>query len=330
MGTPSPPGPPAEPDVGDGPPPGSGSRRRTRRPVVIAGTVAVVAVAAGAAAIAVIGGDESAAGCLPSLGPPVRVDDGPVVGSDLARARSLVDDPPGRRWEDVLDFSAETGAAVDPLSVGAQAATFDDPSEHLGYDWADVDCWIQGSSRMAARGSFDDERMAAADELGFDVALDGDVLTYTNVPDDQARDEGGGEVPSQVTELLEVVYRNEAVSFTAWPDASGPPADGVWLLTGVAPGEGPELLLAWAFPTEEEAVSGEGELRAVLADESAVGDEVDGDPAELLARDGSTLVLRAPFTAEIASGSDLLYELDPALVLFWDLPDLPPGAPEDG
>lgn len=33
---------------------------------------------------------------------------------------------------------------------------------------------------MVARGSFDAERMAAADELGWDTVLDGDVLTYTN------------------------------------------------------------------------------------------------------------------------------------------------------
>lgn len=332
MATRSSPEPPAEPSPGsgnrDGLPGDAASRRRGPRWLVI-GVIAALVVAAGAVGVAVAGGDEAAGGCLPSLGSPTH-GDGLLTGSDLERARSMADEPPGRWWEDTPEFFAATGAGVDPVSLRAASDLFgEDPSAYLGYNWTDVDCWIEVSTRVLIRGSFDEDRIVAAEGLALadEIRLDGDVLTYIQDHDEDVAT-GEEEVPPQVTELLEVVYRNDIVSFWALAGTrEGSDPDAVWTTLGTAQGEGLDLLMVWTFPSEDEAVAGEPELRRVLGGESAVGDLMEGDPAGQLERAGSSLVLRAPLTGDAAWRSQLMVGQDPAFELFSDLPG-PPG--DDG
>lgn len=78
--------------------------------------------------------------------------------------------------------------------------------------------------------------------------------------------------------------------------------------------------MVWTFPSEDDAMAGEPELRRVLGGESAVGDLMEGDPAGQLERAGSSLLLRAPLTGGPGWGSGLAFEQDPAFALFSDLP----------
>lgn len=311
----SPPGPSPGSDAGDEPPPGTGPLRRPGRSLVIGGAVAVVVVAVGAVAIRAVAGGEAVGDCLPSLGVPEQVDS-LLRGADLERARALVDEPPGPELEDAQDFERETGFMIDPLSDRVRYDFHEDPPGDLFYGWTDVECWVGEFSHFVARGSFDEARLAESPALAEEVALDGDVMTYTEPPRDGPTPDRP-EVPP-VDELLEVLYRNDVVGFGAWADAREKGRDAVWFASGTAQGEGPEMLLVWAFPSEDGAVAGEPEARRVLGGESAVGDFIEGDPAELLQRDGSTLMLRAPLRADGPAAPRPTDGPDPIVELFRD------------
>jgi hypothetical protein len=165
------------------------------------------------------------------------------------------------------------------------------------YEAAGVRCWVGGLTSFAARGSFDSERIAATD-LGSSGALDidGDVLVRGEADTDPA----GGEraLPATAARLLDTLEDHGTVAFIALsPDDAGEQ----WTATALAgDGEPWDLLVVWAFADGAGAEAGVGEVRDALAD-SSVGDLIEGDPADRLERDGTTLRLQAPLASETTS-----------------------------
>jgi hypothetical protein len=90
---------------------------------------------------------------------------------------------------------------------------------------------------------------------------------------------------------------------------------------GGAEGEGDwDLVGVWAFADPERAASEAGDVVAAIA-EGEVGDMVDGDPADLLHRDGPTLWMRAPLVVDTVEWTQPIALFDPVVTVVADFAD---------
>jgi hypothetical protein len=186
----------------------------------------------------------------------------------------------------------------------------DDPAAALGYEPADVRCWAGAGRAFAARGSFDADRVTASD-VGSQSELEvhDDLLVH---PDDPGNtDPAAADSPARA-QIVESLVEHEALAFSAM---SGNDAGDAWSAVGLARGDGWELLAVWTFADETLADEGEDRVREALADGSSVPDMVSGDPLERLERDGTTLSMRAPLTAETTTWYALQAQLDPIFLV---------------
>lgn len=278
-------------------------------------------VGGGAALVAVIGiaalafGD-GGRGCMTGLVDHLPADAEVVQGSDLGRAREAGYDD-GGGLEQLADSTLATGVIPDPLT-NQNLTMYTPPSENTGYEPGDVDCWLGPlEPSFVARGSFDADRVAQSEsgEQGT-IELDGGLLAYGSegAPGDLlvTRDQ-----PDSMRRLVEAFDRQDAVSFSA--TSAGDDSSEGWTGVGLARGDGWEMLAVWSLPDGEAADAAETDIRAALADDSHLGELIDGDPADLLERDGATLWLRGPLSGEPRTWLDPFRYLDPALMVFSDL-----------
>ena len=276
--------------------------------------VAVVAIAA----LSFRKDDGGGSGCVTRLVDHLPADVENVEGSDLGRARAAGYDDDGDVFQ-LADSVLATGVAPDPLSDESRLR-FEEPSTHAGYDPADVECWLGLLDlTFVASGSFEAGQIDRSDrgEPG-SMALEPGFLAYSRdgTPDEMlaTRDQ-----PASLRGLVEALDRHGAVSFsgtTTGDDPSGP-----WSGVALARGDDWEMLVVWSLPDAGAAGDAQAAVHAALADDSNLGDVIEGDPADLLERDGATLWLRAPLAGEPGSWTDPLRDLDPALLVFSDFGD---------
>jgi hypothetical protein len=289
--------------------------------VVLAGVGA--AVVALVAVVVVTRGDGGGPGdrCLSDLAARLPADGGAVSGSDLARARDagLVLDG---SVEDLGRATFEVGLRLDPLSE-RRVQMFDDSTEAMGYEADDVRCWVGGPGPVfVGRGSFD-ARAVAASTIGENGDLrtaadliahdpDGDPAALLDGEGDDGGDRGSA-APAHLGAAVATLDRNDVVSFEliATDDDTD---DTPWAGFGLAPGDDWDLLGVWSFATDDEATALREDLIAVIA-EGEVGEMIEGEPADLVHQDGSTLWLRAPLTGEAADWRDPLARFDPAVTV---------------
>jgi hypothetical protein len=240
--------------------------------------VGLVVVAA-VAVVAVRGGDDGEP-CVSDLARRMPADVTLLTGSDLRRARDA--------GYDDDTFEAMSGSAVeldvipDPVTMeGVQRGGQGDGP----FDPADVGCWVGDFDTFVARGEFDEERVAAAGDDA--LRVDGDLLA--DAPDGVP---ASGDAPAPLLAAVDALEDEGAVSFRL---SAGPGDDTpAWAGTGLARGSGWDLVVVWAYADDTAAADGEESIRAALDDDSSIPEMVTGDAAGALARDGTTVRLRAP------------------------------------
>jgi hypothetical protein len=256
-------------------------------------------------------------GCVTGLVDHMPTDAGVVQGSDLARAREAGYDD-GGDVANMADSVLATGVMPDPVTHQS-LQLFVEPSEYAGYEPADVDCWLGPiEPSFVARGSFDADRIRRSDRGGDgSVVLDDGLLAYES-DGEPGHVLGTRDQPATLRDIVDAFDQHGAVSFSATSadDPSGP-----WSGVALARGDDWEMLVMWTFPDTDAAGAAESDVRGVLGDDSVLGELIEGDPADLLERDGTTLWLRAPLAAEPRRWLDPLRHLDPAVLVLSDLGD---------
>lgn len=286
----------------------SGGRGRR---VMWVGVGAAVAVVAAAAFVVTQGGGGGGdgGGCLSGLAGNVPVDAGLVAGSDLDRARDAGLDIDGS-VEDAGKAVLDTGVQLDPLSQ-RRIQFFESSTEGTGYAVGDIECWVgEGAQEFVARGSFDAEAITTSEAGGGVTVVRGDVLALdTDDPPAPLFD-----APSEGTpraELVEAFDRHGAVTFAGISvDDGGDGDDAPWAGVGLAKGDVWELLVVWAFPSDQAADASVGRVLNAVH-EGQVPAMVSGDVDDELRRDGAALWLRVPLKEDISRWNSPLQMLDP-------------------
>jgi hypothetical protein len=309
---------------------------------VLAGSGA--AVAAVAAVVVVTNGDDGAGdGCLSSLVAHLPPDAGAVSGTDLDRGRDAGLALDGA-VEDIGKVAFDTSLRLDPLTA-RRVQIMDDGTGEVGYGLDDLRCWLgeQGGG-FAGRGSFDagtvadspagqDHRARVSDDLiAYDPDPEGDpaaLLDASSASAAASSDEDG----SVLAAAVDVLDRHDIVTFDLI--SAGDVADGPWVGLGLAAADGGDgggeggggegegdwdLVGVWAFADPERAVAEAGDVTDAIA-EGGVGGMVDGDPADLVHRDGRTLWMRAPLVADTAEWTQPITLFDPVLTVVADFAD---------
>jgi hypothetical protein len=224
-----------------------------------------------------------------------------VNGSDHQRAQAAGIDL-GAPIEDLSDQLLDTGFQPDPLYFQTVFQFAQDP-EAVGYEPADVDCWL-GDFRQAftARGDFDADAVTGAEaNEGRD---DGELVVADGLlavdPDGEADKsiEGAPPESTALVNLLEGLDRRGALTFLGLQ--AGDDADDPWVGIGLADGDGGDfdLVLVWAYGDADDiGDSDRADIVAAVGDGS-VDEMIDGEPDDLVQEDGATFWMRAPLTVE--------------------------------
>jgi hypothetical protein len=297
---------------------------------VLAGSGAAVAAVA-AVVVVTSDGDGSGSGCLSSLVAHVPPGAGALSGTDVDRARDAGLELDGA-VEDIGTAAFETSLRLDPLTE-RRVQIMDDGTGDVGYGLDDLRCWLgaQGAG-FAGRGSFDADTVAGTPagqdgqaRVGDDLVAydpDGDPAALLDAPEP---DEG-----SVLAAAVDVLDRHDIVTFDLI--SAGDADDGPWVGLGLAAASGGggggdddedgvwDLVGVWAFADPELAASEAGDVTDALA-EGEVGGMVDGDPADLVHRDGPTLWMRAPLVADTADWTRPIVLFDPVLTVVADFAD---------
>jgi len=285
------------------------SSGRRRRVVWVGAGAAVVVVAAAAFVVTQGGGgggDGGGDGCLSGLAGNVPVDAGVLSGSDLDRARDAGLDIDGSA-EDAGKAVFDTGVQLDPLSQ-RRIQVFDSSTESTGYAVGDVECWVgEGAQEFVAHGSFDAEAITTSDAGGGVTVVRGDVLALdTDDPPTALFDAPSDGTPR--AELVEAFDRHGAVTFAGIGVDDGD--DAPWAGIGLAKGDVWELLVVWAFPSDDAAEASVGRVLNAVH-EGQVPAMVSGDVDDELRRDGAALWLRVPLKDDISRWNTPLQMFDP-------------------
>jgi hypothetical protein len=279
---------------------------------VLGAAALAVAMVAGVVLVSRSGGDDPA--CLSSLARRVPADVVTLAGTDLARARGAgLDD--GGSIEDLFASREATNIPLDPLTE-QRVASLDESSEATGYEPGDVRCWVGELERFVARGTFDPDQVAASRAgTSGQTRVDGDLLAHVPEGDPEYLFEATRS-PAPLVALVEALDRHGAVSFSAMT-ASGDPSD-PWAAVGLARGSDWDLIAAWGFANVGEAEAGEARVVEALRDTSNLAGIVDGDPSEMVERDGAALWLRAPFAGDPTNWTEPLDTFDAMFHVFAD------------
>lgn len=302
------PPPPATPT-----PPTTSAATGNRRYAVAGAVAALVVVAAAIVVLATRSDDETAAdgACIADLMARLPGDTAFAQGSDLVAARDRGYDDSST--EALVDSTVEVGVHPDPLSRRVLLQQFELDADAMPFDPADVECWVGDLGDFVARGSFDHDRVRSARYgEGLHVAADGGFVATDRVLLSSPTGDATG--PEGLVDAFDVLDRDGVLSFAFMTGRVDGEADRSWIGIGLVP-EGSSawgLSAVWAFGDDATAQAGEPRLREILAETSAVGQLVAGDPAEALERDGAVLWLRDRLDVAPHQWMALMQRLDAA------------------
>jgi hypothetical protein len=250
---------------------------------------------------------DSASSCVTDLVGHLPADTALVTASDLAAARAAGYDDSS--VDAMLDSSLEIGVVPDPLThrMIQMLAGFDDAP----YDPGDVRCWVgSDGSSFVARGAFDEQRV---DGSGMELRLDGDLVTDSSTDPDLMT---AGAPPAALVTITTALADEGALSYlvTAPPVGDGPGEH--WVGVALARSQSWDLVVAWSYPDDDVAMTGEAAVRDALTSTSALTHMIDEDAVDVtdaLERNGSIVILRAPLVGEPHTWARLSYQVDPVL-----------------